>query len=156
VHGAGGGVGHLAVQIAAARGASVIGTASQSNHDYLRFVGVQPVAYGDGLADRVRALAPGGVDAVLDTAGRGALAITQRIGTADIRVASVANSNEHPGTIQVFAHLDQADLEALVDLAEAGKLSVRVARSFPLDQAADAQRLLADGHSGGKIVLAVA
>jgi NADPH:quinone reductase-like Zn-dependent oxidoreductase len=156
VHGAGGGVGHLAVQIAAARGASVIGTASQSNHDYLRFVGVQPVAYGDGLADRVRALAPGGVDAVLDTAGRSALAITQRIGTADIRVASVANSNEHPGTIQVFAHLDQADLEALVDLAEAGKLSVRVARSFPLDQAADAQRLLAEGHSGGKIVLAVA
>ena len=156
VHGAAGGVGHLAVQIAAARGASVIGTASASNHDYLRSLGVQPAAYGDGLADRVRALAPGGVDAVLDTAGRGALAITQRIGTADVRAASVANSNEHPGTIQVFAHLDQADLEALVELAEAGKLSVRVARSFPLDQAADAQRLLAEGHSGGKIVLTVA
>ena len=152
VHGAAGGVGHLAVQIAAARGASVIGTASESNHDYLRSLGVQPVAYGDGLADRVRALAPGGVDAVLDTAGRGALAITRRIGTADVRAASVANSNEHPGTIQVFAHLDQADLDALVELAEAGKLSVRVARSFPLDQAADAQRLLAEGHSGGKIV----
>ena len=59
VHGAAGGVGHLAVQIAAARGASVIGTASESNHDYLRSLGVQPVAYGDGLADRVRALAPG-------------------------------------------------------------------------------------------------
>ena len=105
---------------------------------------------------RVRALAPGGVDAVLDTAGRGALAITQRIGTAGVRAASVANSNEHPGTIQVFAHLDQADLEALVELAEAGKLSVRVTRSFPLDQAADAQRLLAEGHSGGKIVLTAA
>jgi NADPH:quinone reductase-like Zn-dependent oxidoreductase len=156
VHGAAGGVGHLAVQIAAARGASVIGTASESSHDYLRSLGVQPVAYGDGLADRVRALAPGGVDAVLDTAGRGALAITQRIGTADVRAASVASSNEHPGTIQVFAHLDQADLQALVDLAEAGKLSVRVARSFPLDQAADAQRLLAEGHSGGKILLTVA
>jgi NADPH:quinone reductase-like Zn-dependent oxidoreductase len=156
VHGAAGGVGHLAVQIAAARGASVIGTASESNHDYLRFLGVQPVAYGDGLAGRVLALAPRGVDAVLDTAGRGALAITQRIGTADVRVASVTNSSEHPGTIQVFARLDHADLEALVDLAEAGMLSVRVARSFPLDQAADAQRLLAEGHSGGKIVLAVA
>ncbi|MDX6419634.1 MAG: hypothetical protein QOG28_4254 [Trebonia sp.] len=154
VHGASGGVGHLAVQIAAARGASVIGTASESSHDYLRSLGVQPVAYGDGLADRVRAL--GGVDAVLDTAGRGALAITQRVGTADVRAASVASSNEHPGTIQVFAHLDQADLEAVVELAEAGKLSVRVARSFPLDQAADAQRLLAGGHSGGKIVLTVA
>jgi NADPH:quinone reductase-like Zn-dependent oxidoreductase len=154
VHGASGGVGHLAVQIAAARGASVIGTASESSHDYLRSLGVQPVAYGDGLADRVRAL--GGVDAVLDTAGRGALAITQRVGTADVRAASVASSNEHPGTIQVFAHLDQADLEALVELAEAGKLSVRVARSFPLGQAADAQRLLAEGHSGGKIVLTVA
>jgi NADPH:quinone reductase-like Zn-dependent oxidoreductase len=156
VHGAAGGVGHLAAQIAIARGATVIGTASESNHEYLRFIGVQPVAYGDGLADRVRALAPAGVDAVLDTAGRSALAITQRIGTPDVRVASVANSNEHPGTIQVFARLDQADLQALVDLADAGKLSVRVARSFPLDQAADAQRLLAEGHSGGKIVLAVA
>jgi NADPH:quinone reductase-like Zn-dependent oxidoreductase len=156
VHGAAGGVGHLAVQIAAARGATVIGTASESNHDYLRSLGVRPVTYGDGLADRVRALAPGGVDAVLDTAGRGALAITRRIGVAGVRAASVTNSTEHPGTIQVFAHLDQADLEALVELAEAGKLSVRVARSFPLDQAADAQRLLARGHSGGKVVLAVA
>jgi NADPH:quinone reductase-like Zn-dependent oxidoreductase len=156
VHGAAGGVGHLAVQIAVARGAWVIGTASESNHHYLRSIGVQAVTYGDGLADRVRELAPGGVDAVLDTAGRGALAITRHIGTADVRVASVANSNEHPGTVQVFAHLDHADLEALVGQAEAGKLSVRVVRSFPLDQAADAQRLLAEGHSGGKIVLAVA
>jgi NADPH:quinone reductase-like Zn-dependent oxidoreductase len=139
VHGAAGGVGHLAVQIAAARGASVIGTASESSHDYLRSLGVQPAAYGDGLADRVRALAPAGVDAVLDTAGRGALAITKRVGTAGVRAASVVNSNEHPGTIQVVLHPDQADLEALVELAEAGKLSVRVARSFPLDQAADAQ-----------------
>ena len=156
VHGAAGGVGHLAVQIAGARGASVIGTASESNHDYLRSIGVQPVTYGDDLADRVQELAPRGVDAVLDTAGRGALATTQLIGTADIRVASVVNSNEHPGTIQVFAGLDHADLGALVGLAEAGELSVRVARSFPLDQAADAQRLLAEGHSGGKIVLALA
>lgn len=156
VHGAAGGVGHLAVQIAAARGASVIGTASEVNHEYLRLLGVRPVAYGDGLADRVRALAPEGIDAVLDTAGRGALAITRSIGTTDVRTASVVNSNEHPGTVQVFAHLDSSDLEALVGLAEAGKLSVRVAQSFPLDQAADAQRLLAEGHSGGKIVLAVA
>jgi NADPH:quinone reductase-like Zn-dependent oxidoreductase len=156
VHGAAGGVGHLAVQIAAARGASVIGTASALNHEYLRSLGAKPVAYGDRLAERVHALVPGGVDAVLDTAGRGALAITQRIGTDGVRAASVTNSNEHPGTIQVFAHPDQADLEALVELAEAGKLSVRVARTFPLARAADAQRLLAQGHSGGKIVLAVA
>jgi hypothetical protein len=152
VHGAAGGAGHLAVQIAAARGASVTGTASEPNHGYLRSLGAQPAAYGDGLADRVRALAPGGVDAVLDTAGRGALAITRRIGTAGVRAASAASSSEHPGTIQVFANLDQADLEALAELAEAGKLPVRVARSFPLDQAADAQRLLAQGHSGGTLL----
>jgi NADPH:quinone reductase-like Zn-dependent oxidoreductase len=78
------------VGLTAYQAASVIGTASESNHDYLRSLGVQPVAYGDGLADRVRALAPRGVDAVLDTAGRGALAITQHIGTADVRAASVA------------------------------------------------------------------
>jgi NADPH:quinone reductase-like Zn-dependent oxidoreductase len=72
-----------------------------------------------------------------------------------VRAASVATSSEHPGTIQVFARLDQADLGALVELAEARKLSVRVARSFLLEHAADAQRLLAGGHSGGKIVLTV-
>src|SRR5215472_13665095 len=71
VNGAAGGVGSAAVQLAVARGARVIGTASQANHDYLRSLGAEPVAYGEGLVERARALAPDGVDAALDVAGSG-------------------------------------------------------------------------------------
>jgi NADPH:quinone reductase-like Zn-dependent oxidoreductase len=73
VNGASGSVGSAAVQLAVARGARVIGTASPANHDYLRALGAEPVAYGEGLTARVRALAPGGVDLALDAAGSGVL-----------------------------------------------------------------------------------
>ncbi len=73
IHGAASVVGSVGVQLAVARGATVIGTASESNHHYLRSLGAIPVAYGDGLADRVRAVAPQGVDAVYDVAGIDAL-----------------------------------------------------------------------------------
>src|SRR4029079_18940558 len=69
IHGGAGGVGSLGIQIAAALGASVIATASERNHDYLRSLGAEPVVYGEGLIDRVRALAPDGVDAAVDTVG---------------------------------------------------------------------------------------
>lgn len=107
---------------------------------------------GPGLATRVRALVPSGVDAVLDTVGRGALSSTSDLTSAEVRVASIAEF-PFPGTVPVFARLDQRDLLTLVELAEAGTLSVRVARTFPLAQAADAQRLLAEGHAPGKVVL---
>ncbi|MEW2504242.1 NADP-dependent oxidoreductase [Amycolatopsis sp. NPDC047767] len=152
VHAAAGGVGSLAVQLAVSRGVRVIGTASEANHAYLRSLGASPVGYGSGLASRVRALAPGGVDAVLDTTGRGALSSTPDLAAPDVRVASIAEFS-FPGTIPVFARLDGRDLLTLVELAEAGTLSVRVARTFPLDQAAEAQRLLAEGHAPGKVVL---
>jgi NADPH:quinone reductase-like Zn-dependent oxidoreductase len=156
VHAAGGGVGHLAGQIAVAQGARVIGTASEANHSYLESIGVIPVRYGDGLVERMREIAPDGVDAVLDAAGRGVLTTTESLGKPHVRVASVAGSTEYPRTIPVFARLDQADLLALVELAEAGKLRVRVARTYPLDLAAEAQRHLAEGHSHGKVVLEIA
>ena len=73
INGASGSVGSAAVQLAVVRGARVIGTASPANHDYLRSLGAEPVAYGEGLAGRVRALAPDGVDAALDVAGSGVL-----------------------------------------------------------------------------------
>ncbi|MFJ1765393.1 NADP-dependent oxidoreductase [Amycolatopsis sp. NPDC088138] len=149
VHAAAGGVGSLAAQIALGRGARVLGTASEANHAYLRSLGVEPVRYGEGLAGRVRELAPDGVDAVLDTAGRGTLAATPDLGT---RVASVAEFDV-PGVTPVFARLVPGDLRTVAELAEAGKLRVRVARTFPLEEAAAAQRLLADGHAPGRIVL---
>ncbi|MFG1644383.1 NADP-dependent oxidoreductase [Amycolatopsis sp. NPDC049252] len=149
VHAAAGGVGSLAAQIALGRGARVLGTASEANHAYLRSLGVEPVRYGEGLAARVRELAPHGVDAVLDTAGRGTLAATPDLGT---RVASIAEFNV-PGVTPVFARLVPGDLRTVGGLAETGKLKVRVARTFPLEEAAEAQRALADGHAPGRIVL---
>jgi NADPH:quinone reductase-like Zn-dependent oxidoreductase len=92
---------------------------------------------------------------VLDIAGRGALATTAHIGRPRVRVASVAYDTVYPGTIPVFARLDRADLIAVVELVEAGKLTVRVAATYPLERAAEAQAVLAEGRSRGKIVLEI-
>jgi NADPH:quinone reductase-like Zn-dependent oxidoreductase len=151
VHGAAGGTGSMATQIALARGARVIGTAAPGNHDYLRSLGAEPVRYGDGLVEQVRALAPHGVDAVLDVAGRDVLATTPAVGAPGVRTATVVAST-YPGTRQVFARMDQADFAAVVALVEAGKLTVRVAASYPLERVADAHRALEAG-TAGKIVL---
>jgi NADPH:quinone reductase-like Zn-dependent oxidoreductase len=154
VHGAAGGVGHLAVQIAVARGARVIGTGSEASQAFIESLGATPVRYGDELVEQVRKIAPDGVDAVLDTAGRGSLSTTRDIVTLGARVASITRSAaEYPGAIDVFLHLDGDDLTRLVELAEEGKLTVHVERSFPLNEAAQAQQLLAGGHVRGKIVL---
>jgi NADPH:quinone reductase-like Zn-dependent oxidoreductase len=154
VHGAAGGVGHLAVQIATARGARVLGTGSQASQAFIESLGATPVRYGDELVEQVLKIAPDGVDAVLDTVGRGSLSTTHALAAPGARVASITRSTtEYEGTIDVYLYLDGDDFTRLVELAEKGKLTVRVDRTFPLDQAAEAQRLLADGHARGKIVL---
>jgi NADPH:quinone reductase-like Zn-dependent oxidoreductase len=154
VHGAAGGVGHLAVQIATARGARVLGTGSQASQAFIESLGATPVRYGDELVEQVLKTAPDGVDAVLDTAGRGSLVTTQALAARGARVASITRStSEYAETMDVHVHLDGDDLTRLVELAEEGKLTVHVERTFPLDQAAQAQRLLAGGHARGKIVL---
>ncbi|MFC9679214.1 NADP-dependent oxidoreductase [Streptomyces sp. NPDC056948] len=154
VHGAAGGVGHLAVQIAVARGARVIGTGSEASEEFIASLGATPVRYGDELVEQVRKIAPDGVDAVLDTAGRGSLSTTKDIAALGARVASITRSTtEYPGTIDVYLYLDGDDLTRLVELAEEGKLTVHIDRAFPLDQAAQAQQLLAGGHVRGKVVL---
>lgn len=149
VHGAAGAVGSLAVQLAVAAGTRVLGTASPANNDYLRSLGAEPLTYGDGLAERVHAAAPVGVDLVLDTAGRDTLATTP---IAARRVVTVADFAA-PGAETVFVRRRDGDLRALVSLVEKGVLKVRVAATFPLEQAAEAQRLLAGGHAPGKVVL---
>jgi NADPH:quinone reductase-like Zn-dependent oxidoreductase len=155
VHGAGGGVGSLAVQIARARGAGVIATAGTGDHDYLRSLGAAPVLYGAGVEQRIHALAPGGVDAVFDTAGDRVLATTTSIGTLAVRSASIVEF-DHPGTIPVFARLERDDLQALVRLAERGALVPRVGATFALADAADSHRALAAGGVAGKVVLRIA
>ncbi|MGW7196913.1 NADP-dependent oxidoreductase [Streptomyces chryseus] len=156
VHAAAGGVGSLAVQIARALGVRVIGTASERNHDFLRSLGAEPVTYGDGLADRVRALAPGGVDAVLDLVGGDALKISPELLAPGGRLASIADGAVVGlGGTYVFVRPDADDLTALAELAERGALAVEVAAVFPLEQAADAMRLSMEGHTRGKIALSV-
>ncbi|MFD0008410.1 NADP-dependent oxidoreductase [Streptomyces sp. NPDC127178] len=157
VHAAAGGVGSLAVQIARSLGARVIGTASEYNHAYLRGLGAEPVAYGDGLTDRVHALAPQGVDAVLDLVGGDALKVSPGLLAEGGRLASAVDGAVLGlGGGYVFVRPDARDLEALTELAERGELRVDVAAVFPFEQAADAQRLNREGHTRGKVVIAVA
>lgn len=159
LHGAAGGVGSLAVQLAVARGATVIGTASAANHDYVRSLGATPVEYGEGLVDRVRDVAPQGVDAVFDAAGRGALpdSIELRGGTTD-RVMTIADPQaEAYGVVMSTGSAStEAKRAALVDnvrLAEEGALRARVAATFPLSEAARAQEVSESGHANGKLVI---
>jgi NADPH:quinone reductase-like Zn-dependent oxidoreductase len=156
IHAASGGVGSLAVQIAVAKGAQVIGTASARNHDYLRSLGAEPVEYGDGLADRIRRLAPGGVSAALDLVGGEALEMTPELLTPTGRWASVVDpSVASRGGRYVFVRPDPTDLAALASLADDGRLKVDVGATFPLAEAAEAQRVLAEGRTRGKIVLEI-
>lgn len=155
IHGGAGGVGSLGIQIAAALGARVIATASEKNHDFLRSLGAEPVAYGEGLADRVRALAPGGADVVADFVGDN-LDTTLAVLAEGGRHASIADSavEQHGGT-WMWVNPVGADLERLARLVDERRLKVEVARTFPLDQAAEAFRLNMEGHTRGKIIVKV-
>jgi NADPH:quinone reductase-like Zn-dependent oxidoreductase len=157
VHAAAGGVGSFAVQIAVDRGARVIGTASERNHDYLRSLGAEPVVYGEGLVDRVRALAPEGVDAVLDYVGGASLEASPRMAKDPGRIVSVID----PGTVQgfggqyAFVRPNPRHLSELATMVDNGRLRIELARTFPLAQAADAQRLVEEGHVRGKVAISV-
>ncbi|WP_405498345.1 NADP-dependent oxidoreductase [Streptomyces sp. NBC_00096] len=153
VHGAAGGVGSLGVQIARALGARVIGTASARNHDRLRELGCEPVEYGDGLADRVRALAPDGVTVVADFVG-GVLDTTLEVLAEGGRHASIADHTVlGAGGQWMWVRPVGADLAELGGLADAGKLTVTVAETFPLSDLAAAFELSQAGHTAGKIVV---
>src|SRR4051794_7481687 len=164
IHGGAGGVGLLAVQLAVARGAHVIATASAGKHGVLARFGATPVAYGDGLADRVRAAAPNGVDAAIDTVGTDeAVDVSLELVTDRDRIVTIAAFRRAPQEgIKLIGGGPGADpgdeLRAAARLqltaaVEAGQLQVVVARAYPLAQAADAHREIAGGHVTGKIVL---
>lgn len=158
VHAAAGGVGSFAVQIAVAQGARVIGTASEGNHDYVRGLGGEPVTYGEGLVDRVRQLSPDGVDAIFDSVGGETLALSQDLLADDAagRVVSIADPGvKELGGTYVFVRPNVDDLDALADLAQSGKLTVEIAASYPLSEAAHAWEASMGGHTRGKIVLTV-
>lgn len=156
VHAAAGGVGSLAVQLARHTGCRVIGTASAHNHDHVRDLGGEPVEYGEGLADRLRALAPDGIDAAFDTVGGDALRVSAETLADGGRLASVADTEVFSyGGRYAFVRPDATDLTHLAELAERSIVTVHVDRVFPLEQAADAYRLNEQGRTRGKIVVTV-
>ncbi|KND40009.1 NADP-dependent oxidoreductase [Streptomyces acidiscabies] len=156
VHAAAGGVGSLAVQIARHLGCRVIGTASERNHDFVRSLGGEPVTYGEGLVDRIRGLAPEGVDAALDTVGGEALKASADVLSGDGRLASIADGDVLGyGGRYFWVRPDAADLTRLSELAEQGVVSVHVSETFPLERAAEAYRLNEEGRTRGKIVVTV-
>lgn len=163
IHGASGGVGQLAVQLAVAAGATVIATASERHDDLLRGYGATPVRYGSGLADRVRALAPSGVDAAVDTVGTDeAVDASLELVSDRDRIVSIAAFGRADTGIRLIGGAPGAEpgteirgqaWRSLLPAAAAGTLRVVVSRTFPLVDAADALRFVAEGHAGGKVVL---
>jgi NADPH:quinone reductase-like Zn-dependent oxidoreductase len=168
VQGAAGGTGSVAVQLAAARGLRVIGTASERNHDFLRSLGAEPTGYGPGLAERVASLAPGGVDAVFDCAGGSLPDLIAIAGGDPARVVTIidftaaahgvhlsygAPVDETGATLGAADPLAVHGLGIAVALADQGRLSIPVAATFTLEQAAEAHELSETRHARGKIVL---
>ena len=153
IHGASGGVGSFAVQIARAAGARVIGTASEANHEYLRGLGAEPVTYGDGLVERVLEAAGGKVDGVADFVG-GVLDDTLAVLAEDGSHASVADPSvaEHGGRY-VWVRPDGSETARLGLLVDEGKLTVDLAATYGLDEVPRAFKDSATGHVRGKLVI---
>ncbi|RPA20094.1 NADP-dependent oxidoreductase [Gordonia sp. OPL2] len=157
VHAAAGGVGSFAVQIARTLGARVIGTASESNHDYLKSLGAEPITYGEGLAERVRELEPAGVDVVLDYVGGDALDSVPDVLRDGGTVASItdARARDEFGGHYVWVRPDSTDLAELARLGEAGRLTPEIAEVFELADAVNAHERSQSGHVRGKVVVRV-
>lgn len=159
INGASGNVGSAAVQLAGARGAAVIGIAGPANHDYLRAVGAEPVAYGEGMVDRVRALAPDGVDLALDVAGSGVLPeLTELAGGRPEHVLTIA---DYVGAERYGVRFSRGDtgralyvLGEIGELIESGRFILPTVQTFPL---ADVELAHRAGEEGvrGKLVLVV-
>jgi NADPH:quinone reductase-like Zn-dependent oxidoreductase len=154
IGGAGGGVGVFAVQLARIAGARVIGTGSVSSADALRALGAEPVAYGDGLIERVRALAPDGVTAAVDLYGTETVQAARELGVPDARITTIAaqvdgitpanGANAAPGAIDEIARL-----------VASGRLRVPIAASYPMERIREAVELQAGRHVHGKVVIEI-
>lgn len=154
VHGAAGAVGTVAVQLAVRTGARVVGTAAPDNHAYLRELGATPVAYGEGLVERLR---PFGVTAALDGAGGEALEASLALIADRRRILTLVEHGRAAelGVRVVEGVRSASRLASLADLFAKGELRFHVRHTYPLERAADAHRALESGHGRGKIVLLV-
>ncbi|WP_199621920.1 NADP-dependent oxidoreductase [Paenibacillus alkalitolerans] len=156
IHGAAGSLGSYAVQLAKEwRAKKIIGTASESNHEYVRSLGAIPVTYGEGLVERVRAIAPEGVDAAFDTAGADAVRASVELVKDRNRICTFVAYDliEELGLRLVRGERSAARLAELVELHASGKLRTHIRRTFPLEQVEAAHRMIETRHGRGKIVL---
>jgi NADPH:quinone reductase-like Zn-dependent oxidoreductase len=152
IGGAAGGVGVFAVQLARRAGARVIGTGSPASFDHLQSLGAEPVAYGDGLADRVRGLAPGGVTAATDLYGTETAEVARQLGVPDARITTIA------AQVDGITPANGADaapgaLEEIARLVAAGEVRVPIAARYPVEQIREAVELQAGRHVHGKVVI---
>lgn len=151
IHGAAGGVGQLAVQLAERKGARVIGSASERNADFLRSLGAEPVAYGDGLAERLEAMLP--IDACFDCHGADGIAAALEVGVPIERCIAIAVKGAH-GARGVADDLERTgSLDELAALAASGDLLVPVEARYPLERFREAYEHLMDGHVRGKLIV---
>jgi NADPH:quinone reductase-like Zn-dependent oxidoreductase len=155
IGGAAGGVGVFAVQLARLAGATVVGTASEGTFEFLRQLGAEPVAYGPGLADRVRAAAPGGVTAATDLFGTETAETALVLGVPPERISTVAAGPNPPGGVTATGGIDAPPdaLERITEAILAGQITVPVAAVFPVEQIREAATLQAGRHVHGKIVV---
>lgn len=161
VSGAAGGVGSLVSQLALRTGASVIGAAGSSHHDWLRSMGVTPVDYETDLRENLRQVAPDGIDAVLDCVGSGYVDLAIELGVEPGRVNTIidfvaAARHEEIHTDGSSAGEDAGTLAEVASLVAAGELQIPITAVYDLDDVRQAYIRLAEGHTGGKIVLRVA
>jgi len=156
IDGGAGGVGAVAVQMAVARGASVVASAGEANHDYLRELGATPVLYGGGVVGRVREAAGGDVDAVFDVAGKTPVQDLVSLVPAPSKVVSIANFAAGEAGVKVTGGgADSRPMEALAEVADLlaqDRLRIRV-ETFSFDRAAEAYGISQRGHVRGKLVL---
>jgi NADPH:quinone reductase-like Zn-dependent oxidoreductase len=155
VSAAAGGVGVLAVQLAVRAGATVVGTASVENHEFLESLGVIPVAYGDGLVERLREAAPGGYTAALDNHGPQTIDVAIELGIPIARINTIAAYGPAARGAQGVggSHATNADLEHMAQLLADAEIVLPIDSVFPLERVVDAYAKLEAGHVRGKIVL---
>jgi NADPH:quinone reductase-like Zn-dependent oxidoreductase len=156
IDGGAGGVGAVAVQLAVARGATVIASAGQDNHDYLREIGATPVLYGEGLVNRVRAVPVERIDAVFDVVGKTPIEDLIALAPEPSQVVTIANFGAGAAGARVSGGgPDSRGSDALAEIAahlQNNDLVIKV-QTFPLDRAAEAHRIIESGHLRGKLVL---
>jgi NADPH:quinone reductase-like Zn-dependent oxidoreductase len=156
IDGGAGGVGSATTQIAKARGATVIASASPANQDYLLEIGATPVVYGEGMLDRVRALDVGEIDAVLDAVGKTPIEDLISLAPEPSQVVSIANFGATAAGARATGGSAQSQpmkaLAEAAELLEQSKLVIKF-QTFPFDRAAEAYQIIQAGHGRGKLVL---